>query len=47
MLKEVGLDVPQTTELRYALQKSGLNVKTDVLSIKETAEQIKSALEEK
>lgn len=47
MLKEVGLDVPQTTELLYALQKSGLNVKTDVLSIKETAEQIKSALEEK
>ncbi len=47
MLKDVGLDVPQTTELLYALQKSGFNIKTDVLSIKETAEQIKSALEEK
>ncbi len=44
MLKEVGLDVPQTTELLYALQNCGFDVKTDVLSIKETAEQIKSAL---
>lgn len=47
LLKQVGLDVPQTTELLFELQKAGLNVKTDVLSIKETAEQIKSALEEK
>ena len=44
LLKSVGLDVPQTTELLYELQKNGFDVKTDVISIEETAEMIKSAL---
>jgi len=46
LLKSVGLDVPQTTELLFALQKEGFKVSTDVISIKETAEQIASALRE-
>lgn len=45
-LKMVGLDVPQTTELLYQLKNKGFNITTDVISIKDTAELIKSALEE-
>ena len=45
LLKSVGLDVPQTTELLYALQKEGFNVSTNVISIKETAQQIFAMLE--
>lgn len=44
LLKSVGLDVPQTTELLYELQKNGFDVTTDVISIKETADMIVSAL---
>ncbi len=47
MLKSVGLDVPQTTELLYALNNSGIKVPTDVLSIEETAQAIANYLEEK
>lgn len=47
LLKSVGLSVPQTTELLYALKKNGFDVTTDVLSIEETADVIASALEEK
>lgn len=43
-LKKVGLDVPQTAELLYDLKKNGFAVDTHALSIKETAEQIISAL---
>ncbi len=39
-LKAVGLDVPQTTELLYAMQKEGFLVNTNVISIEETAEEI-------
>ena len=39
-LKAVGLDVPQTTELLYAMQKEGFAVNTNVISIEETAEEI-------
>jgi energy-coupling factor transport system ATP-binding protein len=46
-LKEVGLSVPQTTELLYALSQNGFNVSTDVLSIEETAKAIALCLEEK
>ncbi len=46
-LKEVGLDVPQTTELLYTLKQNGFDVQTNVISIEETARAIKSALEEK
>ncbi len=45
LLKSVGLDVPQTTELLYALQKNGFKVNTNVISIKDTALEIKKALE--
>ncbi len=45
-LKSVGLDVPQTTELLYALNKNGFSVKTDVLSVEETAKEIAFHLEE-
>ncbi len=47
MLKSVGLDVPQTTELLYELNNNGIKVPTDVLSIEETAEVIACFLEEK
>ena len=46
-LKSVGLSVPQTTELLYALNQNGFNIPTDVLSIKETAKAIALCLEEK
>ena len=46
-LKEVGLDVPQTTELLYELSLNGFNTQTNIISIEETAEEIISALEEK
>ncbi len=47
MLKDVGLDVPQTTELLYALNKNGMAVPTNVLSVEETAQVIANYLEEK
>lgn len=40
MLKGVGLDVPQTTELLYSLKQNGFEINTHVLSIKETADEI-------
>ena len=47
LLKSVGLDVPQTTELLYELNNNGIKVPTDVLSIEETANAIANYLEEK
>ena len=47
LLKSVGLDVPQTTELLYELNNNGIKVPTDVLSIEETAGVIAGYLEEK
>ena len=44
MLKSVGLDVPQTTELLYSLKQGGMKIQTDVISIEETAEEIYKAL---
>ena len=46
-LKEVGLDVPQTTEFLYLLKQNGFNIETDVISIEETAAAVIAALEEK
>ena len=43
-LKMVGLDVPQTTELLFSLKKSGFDIKTDVISIEEAADEIFRAL---
>ncbi|WP_198927543.1 energy-coupling factor transporter ATPase [Tissierella creatinophila] len=34
-IKELGLDVPQVTELAYELQKSGININEDILTIEE------------
>ncbi len=44
LLKEVGLDVPQTTELLYRLKQGGMNVSTDVISIEESAQKIYDAI---
>ena len=43
-LKAVGLDVPQTTELLYELKLHGFDINTNIISIEEAAEEIKSAL---
>lgn len=44
LLKEVGLDVPQTTELLYRLSSGGMNITTDVISIEESAQKIYDAI---
>ncbi|MBQ6717278.1 MAG: energy-coupling factor transporter ATPase [Clostridia bacterium] len=44
LLKEVGLDVPQTTELLYRLKSGGMNITTDVISIEESAQKIYDAI---
>ncbi|MGI6279441.1 MAG: energy-coupling factor transporter ATPase [Acutalibacteraceae bacterium] len=44
LLKSVGLDVPQTTELLYALKNNGFKVNTNIISIKEAAGEIVRAL---
>ena len=43
-LKQVGLDVPQPTELEYELKKAGLDIDTDVLTEDECVEALASAL---
>ena len=37
-VKELGLDVPQVTELVYELRKDGVDLKADILSIEELVE---------
>ena len=34
-MKNIGLDVPQVTELSYELKLSGINIDTDILTIDE------------
>ncbi|HLS53865.1 MAG TPA: ATP-binding cassette domain-containing protein, partial [Tissierellaceae bacterium] len=34
-IKEIGLDVPQVTELVYELRKEGIDIRDDVLSVEE------------
>ena len=34
-IKELGLDVPQVTELAYKLKKEGFEIPTDILTIEE------------
>ncbi len=41
-IKKIGLDVPQTTELCYQLQKSGLDFDTNILTIDECVNKILS-----
>ena len=40
MLKSVGLDVPQTTELLFNLREAGIDISTEVLSVEDTAEEL-------
>jgi energy-coupling factor transport system ATP-binding protein len=35
MMKSIGLDVPQVTELAFKLQQSGINITSDILTISE------------
>ncbi|MBU3227886.1 energy-coupling factor transporter ATPase [Clostridium algidicarnis] len=35
LMKKIGLDVPQVTELAYELKKSGININTEILTIDE------------
>lgn len=44
-LKKIGLDVPQTTELLHSLKKTGIRVKTDLLSVDECVGELLSVLE--
>ncbi len=39
-LKSIGLDVPQTTELAYELEKCGISIKKDALTIDECANEL-------
>ena len=34
-MKQIGLDVPQVTELAYELNKSGINISTEILNVDE------------
>lgn len=43
-LREIGLDVPETTELMYELNKRGFNLPLDKLTISECAEVIRKEL---
>lgn len=38
MMNEIGLDVPQVTELSYELRKEGINIKSDILNVNEMVE---------
>ena len=46
LLKSVGLDVPQPTELIYKLKKAGIAFDNDVLSVEECVEAISEKLSE-
>lgn len=37
-IKELGLDVPQVTELAYELRKEGIDIRADILSVEELVE---------
>ncbi len=43
-LKKIGLDVPQTTELLHTLRKSGIEVKTDLLTVDECVDELLAVL---
>lgn len=40
IMKNLGLDVPQMTELAYELNKSGVNIKSDILTIDEMVREL-------
>ncbi len=41
-IKEIGLDVPEPTEISYLLNKSNINVRRDVLTVDELVEALES-----
>ncbi|MDU5977934.1 MAG: energy-coupling factor transporter ATPase [Finegoldia magna] len=41
-MKEIGLDVPEPTEISYLLNKSNINVRRDVLTVDELVEALES-----
>ena len=45
LLKGVGLTVPETTDLMYALNQEGWNLPLDALSVEECAQAIVKAIE--
>ena len=40
VMKKIGLDVPQVTELAYELRKEGIDISTEILNIDETVDAI-------
>lgn len=40
VMKKIGLDVPQMTELAYELRKSGVDIKSDILTIDEMVNEL-------
>ena len=46
LIKSIGLDVPQTTELLFELYKSGIKVSFDKLSVEECVGELKKLLED-
>ncbi len=44
-LKKIGLDVPQTTELLYLLNKSGIELNTNLLTVEECVEELTNCFE--
>ncbi len=44
LLKEIGLDVPQVTELMYSLRRDGIDIKYNKLTVDECAEELKKVL---
>jgi ABC-type multidrug transport system ATPase subunit len=42
MLQKIGMQLPQITELLIKLKESGLPVRTDIVSLEEALEQIRS-----
>ena len=45
MLKTVGLDVPQATEICYEINKAGYTMPTEVLTVKECADELQKLIE--
>ncbi len=43
-LKKIGLDVPQVTELAYELEKAGIPIRHDVLTVTECADELMKLL---
>jgi len=45
MLKTVGLDVPQATEICYEMNKTGYEMPMEVLSVKDCADELQKLIE--